>query len=166
MILLELVCGSRTKDKWSHPLQHKNDAFLMDQFICIPRITPSQLKQANKVCLYLRVLIIADLADPSGKFIPDGALEGEWQGGLDIHWPYQALPPKLPILCSEYLLHIYSSSSTNTLWDGPWSPPWEMFSSETSLMVYSLQVTFYPILEAGHNDSLPEIHRNFRILCD
>jgi hypothetical protein len=53
------------EDKWSHPLQRENDAFLMDLFVRIPRITPSQLKQANEVQLYLRILTIADLADPS-----------------------------------------------------------------------------------------------------
>ena len=45
------------------------------------------------VLVYLWVLTIADLADPSGKFIPDGMLTGRWQAGLDLHWPYQRLPP-------------------------------------------------------------------------
>ena len=43
--------------------------------------------------LYLRVLTIADLADPTGQFIPDGMLNGDWQAGSDIHWPHQRMPP-------------------------------------------------------------------------
>ena len=82
------------EDAWSHPLQRDKDEFIMDRFLCIPHITTSQLRQANMVRLYLRVITIADLADPSCRFIPDGNLSGEWQGGSDIHWPHQTKPPK------------------------------------------------------------------------
>jgi hypothetical protein len=78
---------------WRHPCQHEHNEFIMDCFICIPRITQAQLKQANEVRIYLRVLTIADLVDPSGRFIPDGNLSGDWQGGSDIHWPHQTKPP-------------------------------------------------------------------------
>lgn len=82
------------EDAWQHPLQREHDEFIMDCFILIPRLTRSQLQQANAVRLYLRVLTIADLADPTGQFIPDGNMSGNWQGGSDIHWPYQPKPPK------------------------------------------------------------------------
>ena len=41
----------------------------------------------------MRVLTIADIADPSGEFIPDGMLTGEWQAGSDMFWPFQVCPP-------------------------------------------------------------------------
>jgi ribonuclease HI len=65
----------------------------MDQFIRIPGITRAELKQANAVRLHLRILTIADIADPSGEFIPDGMLTGKWQAGSDLYWPYQPCPP-------------------------------------------------------------------------
>ncbi len=82
------------EDKWSHPLQRENDAFIMDRFLTIPGITTAQLYQANSVRIYLRILTMSDLAEPSGKFIPDSLLTGEWQGGSDLYWPHQILPPK------------------------------------------------------------------------
>lgn len=66
----------------------------MDRFVQIPCITRAELKQANAVRLWLRVLTIADLVEPAGRFIPDNMLSGDWQAGLDIHWPYQIKPPK------------------------------------------------------------------------
>ena len=82
------------EDKWVPPHQREHDEFIMDRFLHIPGITTSELKQANAVRLYLRVLTIADLADPSGRFIPDGNMTGGWQGGSDLHWPHQPMPPK------------------------------------------------------------------------
>lgn len=82
------------EDVWQHPLQRENDEFIMDRFLQIPGISRSELRQANAVRLYLRVLTIADLAAPNGREIPDGNMSGEWQGGSDIYWPYQVKPPK------------------------------------------------------------------------
>ena len=105
--------GLWVEDKWLHPLQRENDAFLMDRFLQIPQITTLQLKQANEVRLYLRVLTIADLADPSGRFIPDNSLTGEWQGGSDLHWPYQALPPPKFWATFRYCLrHTFCTSTS------------------------------------------------------
>ena len=82
------------EDVWRPQLQREYDAFIMDRFILIPRITPSELKQANAVRLYMRILTIADITDPSGCYIPSGMLTGEWQAGSDLHWPHQPMPPK------------------------------------------------------------------------
>ncbi len=56
------------EDVWRPQLQRESDAFIMDRFVLIPRITPSELKQANAVRLYLRILTIADITDPSGRY--------------------------------------------------------------------------------------------------
>lgn len=66
----------------------------MDRFLQIPQITPAKLCQANELRLFLRVLTIADITHPSGRFIPNDMLTGDWQGGSELHWPHQALPPK------------------------------------------------------------------------
>ena len=78
---------------WHPQHQREGDRFLMDYFIRIPGITTAELRKANAVRLYMRVLTISDLADPTGHFIPDGMLTGEWQAGSDIYWPYQVNPP-------------------------------------------------------------------------
>lgn len=81
------------EDVWK-PLPHReHDEFLMDKFLQIPGITRVELRQANAVRMYMRILTIADIADPSGEFIPDGMLVGEWQAGTDMFWPFQTCPP-------------------------------------------------------------------------
>ena len=100
------------EDVWSPPLQREQDEFIMDRFLRIPGITTSQLHRANAVRLYLRALTIADIAHPSGRFIPDGNLSGEWQGGSDLHWPYQPKPP--PQFWAEFRRCIRRSFCTST----------------------------------------------------
>ena len=81
------------EDIWRPTLQRENNEFIMDRFTQIPGITRAELRQANAVRLYMRVLTIADLAHPTGEFIPDGMLTGRWQAESDFYWPYQTLPP-------------------------------------------------------------------------
>ena len=56
--------------------------------------TVGQLRKVNAVRLYLRVVTIADLTHPSGGYIPDGMLTGDWQAGSDLEWPHQPCPPR------------------------------------------------------------------------
>jgi len=72
---------------WVLSLQRQRDESLMERFTTIPRITRGQLKQANTVRLYLRVITIADLTAPEGSTIPDGMLTRDWQAGSDLLWP-------------------------------------------------------------------------------
>ena len=91
--LAEFGAALWIEDVW-RPQRHRvNDAFLMDKFVLIPGITRSELRQANAVRMYMRIMTIADIAHPSGEFIPDGMLSGEWQAGSDIYWPHQVCPP-------------------------------------------------------------------------
>ena len=66
----------------------------MEQFCMITGIKRAKLRQGNAVQLYLQVLTIADLADVAGTHIWDGMLDGDWQAGSDLQWPYQPKPPK------------------------------------------------------------------------
>jgi hypothetical protein len=79
---------------WSPPLQREGDESLMERFVQIPNITRAELRRANAVRLYLRVVTIADLADVGGSYIPAGMLNGDWQAGSDLKWPFQPMPPK------------------------------------------------------------------------
>ena len=80
------------EEKWTPSLQREGDRALMEAFIEIPRVSRSQLRQANAVRLFLRVITIADIADVAGKTIPAQKLTGEWRAGSDITWPYQPKP--------------------------------------------------------------------------
>ena len=75
------------EDKWTPSIQRESDASLMKRFSGIEWINQTMLRKANEVRLYLRVVTIADLADETGRFIPDGMLCGDWQAGSDLHWP-------------------------------------------------------------------------------
>ena len=66
----------------------------MELFSAIPGITQGQLEKINAVRLYLRVITLADLADPDGTHIPDGMLTGDWQAGSDLLVPDIQQPPK------------------------------------------------------------------------
>ncbi|KAL7552654.1 hypothetical protein ACHAWF_015884 [Thalassiosira exigua] len=79
---------------WTPSLQRAGDEALMERFAQHSRATKGQLEKLNAVRLYLRVVTVADLADPPGRYIPDGMLTGEWQAGSDLRWPKQDLPPK------------------------------------------------------------------------
>ena len=79
---------------WTPSLQRMGDRSLMEGFLAIPRVSRAQLRKANIVCIYLRVITIADLCDPTGTYIPSGMLSGEWRAGSDLLWPMQPQPPK------------------------------------------------------------------------
>jgi hypothetical protein len=79
---------------WTPPLQQEGDASIMERFAKIAGITTGILKKANIVCIYLRVITIADLANPEGTTIPDGLMKGDWQAGIDLIWPQILCPPK------------------------------------------------------------------------
>ena len=82
------------EEAWTPPLQREGDESLMERFSLIEGITTGELTMANEVRIYLRVITIADLTHPNGKYIPDEMLDGAWQSGSDLRWPEQPLPPK------------------------------------------------------------------------
>ncbi|KAL7552549.1 hypothetical protein ACHAWF_016169 [Thalassiosira exigua] len=93
-ILREIDASLWIEKAWTPSLQRAGDESLMERFATHSRATKEQLEKLNAVRLYMRVVTVADLADPTGRFIPDGMLIGDWQAGSDLHWPTQELPPK------------------------------------------------------------------------
>ena len=105
---------------WVLSLQRQRDESLMARFTTIPRITIGQLKQANTVRLYLRVITIADLTDPEGSTIPDGMLTGDWQAGSDLLWPDIPCPPNStgqPSVnaSAQPLVHLHQNTNQHNL---------------------------------------------------
>ena len=66
---------------WAPQFQQENDGAIMERFSGIRGATPGELKKVNAVRLYIRVITIADLTHPSGGYISDGMLTGDWQAG-------------------------------------------------------------------------------------
>ena len=89
---------------WTPHLQREDDSSLMDQFSMIPGITRAKLRRANAVRIFLRVFSVADLADMQGTHIRDGMLQGDWQAGSDLLWPYQPKPPKAFWACFRWCI--------------------------------------------------------------
>ncbi len=92
--LREMGASLWIEKAWTPALQRIGDESLMARFSLIPGITTAHLRQANIVRLYLRVITIADLSDPTGSYIPSGMLSGDWQAGSDLLWPTQPKPPR------------------------------------------------------------------------
>ncbi len=76
--LREMGASLWIEKAWTPALQRIGDESLMARFALIPGITTAYLRQANIVPLYLRVITIADLSDPTGSYIPSGMLSGDW----------------------------------------------------------------------------------------
>lgn len=92
--LEEMGASLWVEKAWTPALQRLGDMSIMERFLGLPGVSRSQLRQANVARLYLRVITIADLCDPTGQFIPSGMLSGDWQAGSNLKWPFQPCPPK------------------------------------------------------------------------
>jgi hypothetical protein len=79
---------------WTPAPQRVGDRSLMEAFTSIPGISRAILRRTNAVRVYLRVVTLADLVDTSGTYIPADLLNGKWQAGSDLKWPYQPNPPQ------------------------------------------------------------------------
>ena len=54
------------EEAWHPELQQENDAVIVELFADVPGVTPRELDKCNQVRLYLRVILIADIAHESG----------------------------------------------------------------------------------------------------
>jgi len=81
------------EDAWQPKLQQEGNFSLMERFLSVTT-TAKQRTQLRKVLHWLRVITIADLADPTGQFIPGHRLTGDWQAQSPLEWPRQPKPLK------------------------------------------------------------------------
>ena len=91
--LREIGATMWVEDAWQPPLQRVHDVSLMEQFLRVTT-TKSQRRQLRAVLHWLRVITLADLADPSGRFIPGHRVVGKWQAESTLEWPHQPKPNK------------------------------------------------------------------------
>ena len=72
------------EDAWATDLQQEGDSSIMETLSNLSWMTPLQLRRENTMRLYMKVITVLDLADPTGQFIPDGRLTEEWQAESNL----------------------------------------------------------------------------------
>jgi hypothetical protein len=80
------------KDVWHPRLVRENDIILMDQFLKEHSLTEYQKAKLNSVRLWLRVLTLADITDPTGRYIEAWARTGSKRLQSNLAWPRQERP--------------------------------------------------------------------------
>ena len=104
------------EDAWQPQLQREGDFSLMERFLSV-KTTPGQRNQLRMVLHWLRVITIADLADPTGRYVPGDRLTGEWQAHSPLEWPKQPKPSK-----RDFALFRRFIRNTICLHETPWQP--------------------------------------------
>jgi hypothetical protein len=79
------------EDAWQPKLQRESDVGLMEAFL---EISPTRSKRMHlrQVLHWLQVVTLADLANATGRFIPEGRLTGDWRAHSTLEWPHQPKP--------------------------------------------------------------------------
>ncbi len=126
----------------------------------IPRVMVNTIKRANPVRLYLRVITVADLADPSGAFILDGMLQGDWQAGAGSNIlgakstkASQTVLGHLSELPLSYLLQIYTAHQTPRKWYDTRPTSWNLARSHSKYLVPSLSYEQLAVLQRSRQNS-------------
>ena len=66
----------RLEHAWTPQIQHEGDDSIMEALSQLGGVIKGEIVTLNIVRLYLRLVIITDLANSSGKHIPDGMMCG------------------------------------------------------------------------------------------
>ncbi|KAL3784917.1 hypothetical protein ACHAWO_001204 [Cyclotella atomus] len=115
------------EDAWQPKPQREGDYSLMERFLSV-KTTKTQRKQLRMVLHWLRVITIADLADPTGQYIPGEKLTGDWQAESPFEWPQQPKPSKRAFALFRKFLR-----NTICLNESSWQPPNSDLSITTPL---------------------------------
>ena len=78
---------------WQPKLQRANDFSLMERFLRV-KSTPLERKHLRMALHFMRVVTLADIADPIGSTIPGHKLTGDWRANTAWEWPKQPQPPR------------------------------------------------------------------------
>ena len=80
--LYDLNAHIEIEDAWNSLPQCVNDRFLMEVFCRMRQqkgMSDSKLRQVNRIQIWLRVITIAELADPDGACISPEKFTGDWR---------------------------------------------------------------------------------------
>ena len=81
------------EDIWRPVNQRENDVGIMDAVLGIPGINEAQLRAVNMCRIYLRVIMVSDMANAQGTAISPGIMMGQWRRESVLSWPNLPCPP-------------------------------------------------------------------------
>ena len=86
------------KYQWGPAIQGERDELIMEWFCELTKskcvgATAKRLRTANEVCIWLRVITAADLANVGGTCISYDRLEGSWGNCSTLNWPDKVASP-------------------------------------------------------------------------
>ena len=88
--LCDLNAHIEIEDAWTPLPQCLNDQSLMEVFCRMRQqkgTSDSKLHQVNRVRIWLRVITIAELANPDGACISPEKFTGNWRNDSTLTWP-------------------------------------------------------------------------------
>eukprot|EP00956_Cyclotella_meneghiniana_P045230 scaffold360113_cov96-Cyclotella_meneghiniana.AAC.2 len=88
----------------------------MERFLRV-KTTPQERKLLRMALHHMRVVTLADIADPTGTYIPGDRLTGSWRANTAWEWPKQPQPPKKAFATLRRLLR-----NTICQYDSPYQP--------------------------------------------
>ena len=90
---------------WQPKLQRANNFSLMEEFLRV-KTTPLERKHLRMALHFMRVVTLADIADPKGSMIPGHKLTGDWRANTAGEWPKQPQPPKTAFAIKSYFVGV------------------------------------------------------------
>ena len=66
--------------------QRENDMGIMDAMMRIPGVNEAQLRSVNMCLIYMRVIMVSDMANVHGTVIPLGRTMGQWRRESVLSW--------------------------------------------------------------------------------
>ena len=72
---------------WRPEKQRVNDISIMEALTKIPGVTRIQLETANLCRVYMRVIMVSEIANMQGNAVPPGRLTGQWRQSSTLEWP-------------------------------------------------------------------------------
>ena len=74
------------EDIWRPTKQREGDVGIMDAVLGITGINEAQLRAVNMCQIYLRVIMVSDMANTQGTAIPPGRMLGKWRRDSKLSW--------------------------------------------------------------------------------
>ena len=81
------------EDIWRPTKQREDDLEIMDAVLGIPGINQAQLRAVKMCRIYLRVIMVSDMANTQGTAISPGRMLGKWRKESTFLWPDLPCPP-------------------------------------------------------------------------
>ena len=92
-ILRELKATVWIENIWRTENQRENDIGIMDAMVMIPGVNKVQLRAVNMRRVYMKVIMVSDMANVQGTAIPPRRMTGQLRRESVLSWPNLPQPP-------------------------------------------------------------------------